>query len=184
VNARIVVLVPWLVFVVFWGLSARNVKKTKIRLTPQWRWFAARIVVIALLLVCWRSGAFRTSPLPRNSATDVVGIALCVIGVSFAIWARWHLGTNWSATPSLKEEHELVTTGPYHFVRHPIYTGALLASLGTAMVVGSPGWIVFALLCVTFVYRVGAEEQLMEAAFPNDYRSYRQRTKALIPLLW
>jgi protein-S-isoprenylcysteine O-methyltransferase Ste14 len=127
---------------------------------------------------------FRFSPFPRSTATDALGIALCATGIGIAIWARWYLGRNWSVRPSLKEDHDLVTGGPYRFVRHPIYTGLILALLGTAIVTGLTSWIVLVLLTAVFVARIPVEERIMMKAFPDAYPAYRGRTHALIPAIW
>ena len=86
--------------------------------------------------------------------------------------------------PSLKQGHELVTSGPYRFVRHPIYTGVIAALIGTAIVGNLVRWLVFAPMCATFIYRLRIEEQLMETAFPTQYRAYREHSRALIPMVW
>jgi len=114
-------------------------------------------------------------------AQQLVGILLCCAGVAFAFWARVHLGRNWSPVPTLKEGHELITTGPYRLVRNPIYTGLLFALLGSALAYGLLYYVILLVFTVVFVYRVFAEDRLMMQQFPNTYPAYRQKTKALIP---
>jgi protein-S-isoprenylcysteine O-methyltransferase Ste14 len=98
--------------------------------------------------------------------------------------ARQHLGRNWSQTVSAKEGHELVTSGPYRYVRHPMYAGGLIAAIGSAIVCGGAFVFLLILLDVIFLWRVGAEDKLMEQQFPNEYPDYKKRTKALIPFIW
>jgi protein-S-isoprenylcysteine O-methyltransferase Ste14 len=86
--------------------------------------------------------------------------------------------------PSVQENHELVTSGPYHFVRHPIYTGMLVALFGSALVGGTLWLLYFVAVCAMFVWRVGVEEKFMTETFPQKYPEYKKRTKALIPFMW
>ncbi|HEX6808031.1 MAG TPA: isoprenylcysteine carboxylmethyltransferase family protein, partial [Gemmatimonadaceae bacterium] len=86
--------------------------------------------------------------------------------------------------PAMKEGHELVTSGPYAFVRHPIYSGIILAALGTALTGTVFGAIVFVAATAVLISRVGREEQIMLELFPGVYPSYQSRTKRLIPFLW
>jgi protein-S-isoprenylcysteine O-methyltransferase Ste14 len=176
-----IILIPWIVFFAYWIISARAVKRNKYQ---QRGWWWVRIIIIAMFLLLSRLPYFRTRIVPRNATWDSLGLIVCAGGIACSIWARWHLGANWSGAPSLKQEHELVTSGPYRFVRHPIYTGLLLALLGTALVSGALWWIIFSIVCLAFVYRVRVEENLMAAEFPNEYSDYRKRTNALIPFVW
>ncbi|HZS01434.1 MAG TPA: isoprenylcysteine carboxylmethyltransferase family protein [Chloroflexota bacterium] len=121
---------------------------------------------------------------PVNPALSIVGLILCVAGMAVLVSARQHLGRNWSQTVSAKEGHELVTSGPYRYVRHPMYAGGLLACLGSAIVCGGPFVFLLAFLTPIFLWRVGAEDHLMEQQFPDAYPAYEQRTRALIPFLW
>jgi protein-S-isoprenylcysteine O-methyltransferase Ste14 len=105
-------------------------------------------------------------------------------GLAFAVWARQHLGTNWSGTITLKSGHELVVTGPYRWARHPIYTGLLAAFAGTALSVGE--WRgVLAMVIVTFALwrKLKVEERGLQQLFGNAYDTYEQKVAALIPLV-
>jgi protein-S-isoprenylcysteine O-methyltransferase Ste14 len=112
------------------------------------------------------------------------GLALTVIGCGFAIWARLLLGRNWSGTVTVKEDHQLMRTGPYAIVRHPIYSGGLLALLGTALVLGELRG--FAGLVLTFVgwsMKLRLEEAFMVERFGDEYVRYRREVGALIPFV-
>jgi len=114
----------------------------------------------------------------------VMGVILCAAGIAFAIWARRHIGRNWGMPMSLQEDHELVTTGPYARVRHPIYSGMLLAMVGSMLAEGA-GWLPpFLIFFVYFIYSAKTEEKLMVQQFPNEYPAYKERTKMLIPFVW
>src|SRR5581483_197593 len=169
----------WTVFIVYWAISAFNVKQD-IRGSWWQRMGWARIVVIAIVLA-WlsrdRSFGHYThfidiwQPM-TTPALATIGVALCVIGTALAIWARVHLGRNWSPIPTLKQEHELVTSGPYQLIRHPIYTGIILSALGSGLVL--PFWLVILIIIVAmFVWRVYREEALMLKQFPNQYPAYK-----------
>jgi protein-S-isoprenylcysteine O-methyltransferase Ste14 len=107
-----------------------------------------------------------------------------VLGVAFAVWARVYLGRNWSPSPAVKEKHELVKGGPYAYVRHPIYTGILIAAFGTALAGALFGVIVLIFGSALFLVRIRKEEKIMLELFPNEYPLYQKRTKRLIPFLW
>jgi protein-S-isoprenylcysteine O-methyltransferase len=121
---------------------------------------------------------------PVNPVVSSLGVVLCVVGMAFLVWARQHIGKNWSQTPSIKIGHELVTSGPYRWVRHPMYTGGLIACIGSAIVAGG-GWVfLLVILGAIFLGRVGVEDKLMARQFPAQYPAYQKRTKALIPFVW
>ena len=114
-----------------------------------------------------------------------IGTILVGVGLMFSIWARRHLGMNWSATITLKEGHVLVRSGPYRWVRHPIYTGLLLALLGTAL--SRNDWCAllgFALVTAALVRKLSIEERWMLSAFEDEYRQYKAHVPALIPFLF
>jgi len=113
-----------------------------------------------------------------------IAAALVVLGVLFAIWARINLGRNWSSAPAVKENPKLVTSGSYRFVRHPIYTGVLLAAFGTALTGTAFGIGLFLIALVMFSLRINKEEKIMLGLFPNEYTSYQAHTKRLIPFVW
>jgi len=179
----------WIVFLAFWAISAIGVKRDIKRTIPSGGSVLLRMVLITGLAIY--VDQMPGSPLTRLQrysvhvplAFQMIGLVLAAAGVAFAIWARIHLGRNWSPVPALKENHELVTSGPYRFVRNPIYTGLLVALLGSALVAGFTYWVAFVLCIGMFVYRVFAEDRLMMQQFPNTYPAYRRKTKALIPFV-
>lgn len=111
--------------------------------------------------------------------------ALVVAGCAFAWWARIHLGALWSGTVTRKADHRIVDTGPYRFVRHPIYTGIIAASIGLAAQEGSlRGWLGAALIAVGYWVKGGLEERFLRQELgPDDYDAYRARTPMLVPFL-
>jgi protein-S-isoprenylcysteine O-methyltransferase Ste14 len=121
---------------------------------------------------------------PRSFWVAVAGLALEWIGVAFAIWARESLGRLWSGTVTLKEGHRVVRTGPYRFVRHPIYTGALIAVLGPVLAHANLGGLLGLVLIVLGILRkLTIEETLLEGQFGEEYRAYRREVRMLIPFV-
>lgn len=123
--------------------------------------------------------------LPENTILACGGALLCALGLAFALWARYTLGANWSGVVTLKEDHQLMQTGPYAVVRHPLYAGFLLGMLGTALTLGEVrGVLAFALMSTTFAKKIYDEEQLMMFQFPNEYLSYKSRVARVIPFIF
>ncbi len=120
--------------------------------------------------------------MPKSPVVKLVGVAVLVAGLAIACWARALLGRNWSGEVVLKEGHELVERGPYRVVRHPIYTGLLVALLGTAIKVRDwRGLLAVALAFVSFWAKLRREERWLGEHFGAPYRDYVGRTHALLP---
>jgi len=178
------IVIFWFVFVLYWAISSIGVKKN-IR-TGEWRRDAGiRILLVVVVIILFQAGSYwRYFGYHFSGIVQLAGTILCGAGIVFAIWARWHLGKNWSGTPSMKEGHELITSGPYRFVRHPIYTGMIAAILGSALVGGAVWLFVFIVMAANFLYRIPVEERYMMKLFPDQYPEYKKRTKALVPGVW
>ncbi len=115
---------------------------------------------------------------------NIVGLLLLAGGLAFAIWARCHLGKLWSARITLKTDHRVIQTGPYAIVRHPIYSGLILALLGTAIMLNSwSTYLGFALICLSLVWKLALEERWLIIHLGDAYREYRRQVKALIPFV-
>jgi protein-S-isoprenylcysteine O-methyltransferase Ste14 len=112
----------------------------------------------------------------------VLGLAVLLAATALTLWARLALGAMWSAAPTVKQEHQLRTSGPYAITRHPIYTGLLGMMLGSGLLAGSGRWILyFPIYLVLVEFKIRTEERLMLAEFPDDYPRYRQRVPQLVP---
>jgi len=184
-----IVLLLWIGWLVYWLISAANVK-TAMRHESKWSRasYIIPIVIASILLSLPRipNGGFLFSRfLPAGIDAYWPGVVLIVAGLAFAVWARRRLGRNWSGTVQVKQDHQLIRDGPYRFVRHPIYTGILMAFLGSAIVVGH-WWGLLAVLIAfgSFWRKLTVEERFMRETFGSMYEEYRARTAALIPYLF
>jgi protein-S-isoprenylcysteine O-methyltransferase Ste14 len=143
-------------------------------------------LLVALLLLgpgeWFGHGLLREQFVPHSTPVYAIGLALCIAGVGLAIWSRYLLGRNWSAAVQLKDDHALVTAGPYRVVRHPIYSGFLLLFLGNALMVGDwRGLLAVAIVFASFWVKLRTEERWLAEHFGPRYLDYRDRTKALVP---
>jgi protein-S-isoprenylcysteine O-methyltransferase Ste14 len=176
---KIVVAGIWVVFWIYWGVSALRSKRG----TSAARGVPMRLLVAVAVILLFR--LVRAGSLDVHSVVSAaVGTALVVGGLGFAVWARIHIGRNWGMPMSQKEEPELVTSGPYRFVRHPIYTGILAAVVGTALAINLLALVVAAIVGAFFWYSATVEERNLCAIFPLTYPAYRARTKMLIPFVF
>jgi protein-S-isoprenylcysteine O-methyltransferase Ste14 len=175
----------WIAWCLYWVISARGTKRTVRRESWVSRISHVLPLIIGILLVALPhipSALFATRILPRTFVTYWVGVTLTFLGLAFAVWARRHIGSNWSGTVTVKENHALVRTGPYAWVRHPIYTGLLLAILGTAVARGElRGVWALALCTIAFVSKLRIEERWMRQEFGEEYARYSASVPALIP---
>ena len=121
-----------------------------------------------------------------GAQSGILGTMFSFVGAAFAVWARFTLGKNWSgATVTIKKDHKLIETGPYFYVRHPIYSGFLTAAIGTAFTVGTLAiFLSVPFLLGAFLIRIRREEEMLTAQFPGEYPGYITRTKALVPYLF
>jgi protein-S-isoprenylcysteine O-methyltransferase Ste14 len=178
-------LIPWCVFGAFWAVTALKVKPTKAREKSLDRLITVGVVFVAfeLLFGQWlRIGPLGTRFMPEKDWIGYVGIALSWWGTIIAIWARYCLGEYWSARVTLKQGHQLIRSGPYAWVRHPIYTGMLIASVGTALVVGEwRGVLAVLLLAAAHSRKAVREERMLTREFGEVYTAYRQSTGFLLP---
>lgn len=177
----------WAVFLVYWGASARWVKRPARSepLGPRLFKYWLPLAVAALLIRPVRSypsSLLHWRFMPDAMWAAMLGLVMTWAGVLFACHARGVLGANWSAQVQIKQGHQLVVRGPYRLVRHPIYTGLLLALLGSACALGElRGLLAFAIVAMSFVVKLRLEERWMREQFGSAYDDYAQRVKALVP---
>lgn len=175
----------WATLGMVWLAGIAFTKKTVRRQPTGARIFYGCLAITGFTLLgsnWFATGWFATRILPNSPSLDLLGLALGLAGCAFAIWARITIGANWSGEATVKAGHTLVTAGPYALARHPIYTGLLTASVGTAILVGELRCALGMLLIVlALVVKMSHEEKLMMQTFPEAYPQYRRHVKAIIP---
>jgi protein-S-isoprenylcysteine O-methyltransferase Ste14 len=184
--ADVAIGVCWGAFAVVWVVgaiyNARRAPAVRTRRMGNLRWLIGAAAAWAALRLVPGSDWDRLSL--HGSWIRLPGLVLLIAATAFTIWARFSLGTMWSANVVAKEGHELRTDGPYGIVRHPIYAGILGMLLGSAMLDGFGVWTLALIGGGALVLlKVRAEEGLMSDVFPSDYERYRRRVPALIPSL-
>jgi protein-S-isoprenylcysteine O-methyltransferase Ste14 len=178
----------WLVLIVYWAISGIGVKRS-VGGQAWGKESRLRLIVIVLILLALNIPVLRhalkkaQAHIVSSTPLGIIGVVFCALGIGLAIWARVYLGRNWGLPMSRKENPELVTTGPYAYVRHPIYAGMLLAMLGST--IGENVFWVQPLILfgAYFIYSAQREEKLMIELFPEQYPTYMKRTKMLLPFL-
>jgi protein-S-isoprenylcysteine O-methyltransferase Ste14 len=175
----------WLVWVLSWSVFAIGAKPSQriesagsrlLHTVPLW--IACALMLSRSLPVHWLYGRF----VPATRIVYATGLVLLACGIAFTLWARVHLGRNWSGIVTVKEGHELIRSGPYRVVRHPIYSGLLLAVLGTAIAIGEwRGLVALAFVLAAFLRKIRLEERWMREAFGEAYVSYCRDVPALVP---
>ena len=178
----------WIVTGVIWVFASVFSKPTVKTGSP-----GARLLYLALAVIAgfcigdkvldwgWLGRRF----LPHSPVILLVGASLTAVGCLFAIWARAVLGRNWSGGPAVKQDHTLIQKGPYALTRHPIYTGFLIALLGTTIAVARYRAILgFVMVLVSLLVKAAQEEKLMTESFPKEYPQYRNRVRALVPWIF
>jgi protein-S-isoprenylcysteine O-methyltransferase Ste14 len=170
----------WAAWGIIWMIPVKNTQKTESAETPAARWQHLVPVGVVFWLIfspqkmhSWRS----YSPLIRWAGTILTGI-----GLSFAVWARHHLGRYWSGIITLKEGHRIIRTGPYSIARHPIYTGFLAGVLGAAVAGGRlRDLVAFVLALAVYLRKIKREEAFLVERFGTEYQRYRSDIGALLP---
>jgi protein-S-isoprenylcysteine O-methyltransferase Ste14 len=177
----VIILAGWVAFWIFWLAASVGVKAGQTR----WARFAGiRVVVILVILLLVRVRALNGHVTVANDPwLQGIGLAVFILGLALAIWARLYLGRNWGMPMSQKADPELVTTGPYRSIRHPIYSGIILAMIGTTIAVSLYWLAAVILLGAYFVYSAIVEERNMAQLFPGSYPQYKRSTKMLVPFI-
>ena len=174
----------WIYFALYWVVSAAHGKKILERQS-----LLSALAHRIPIGLGWCLLVFRRFPPPMNwqviphtAPAIVAGTAICVWGLYVTIWARRTLAGNWSSDVTFKQGHELIRTGPYRFVRHPIYTGLLVMCIGTAIAIGQLRcWLAVVVVGIGFWIKLSQEERLLMRHFPEEYPRYRKEVKALVP---
>lgn len=186
----------WMLWLAYWGISAIGVKPAARVESNLSRFGKYTLPIIVAVLLLWGSQWFHGTFAGERFVPAVLnerfvpavlwivwlGFFLTLAGLALACWARVILGRNWSGVVQIKQDHELIVRGPYSFVRHPIYTGLLLAFFGSSLAIGE--WralLGMAIIGISFWRKLRLEERWLCELFGNQYRDYMTRVKALIP---
>jgi len=180
-----VVMWSWITFALYWLWAARNQKRLRRRESVPARLLHVVYMVCGFVLLYSpdpRFGPLNRRFLPEREWIAALGAALTVAGVAFAIWARRHIGRNWSGQVTIRQEHELIRSGPYAHIRHPIYTGILLALTGTAIEFGEyRALAAFVLFLIGFTIKARREESFLSTEFGPAFEEHRRQTGFLLP---
>ena len=177
----------WLGYSAYWWAMSRNVKTTERSESAVSRFARMIAIVVAAALLLLPSvplSLLNKRFVPAGEWSFGSGAAITAAGLLFSIWGRHHLGKNWSQAVTVKEGHELITSGPYSLVRHPIYTGLLLGFFGSAVARGEwRGILAVALVFAVLWFKLRLEEKWMRAQFGAAYESYSRKVSALVPYI-
>lgn len=173
----------WIVWALYWIVSAFRVRKMRKREPILQR--LAHLIVVALALAFLfssKNGVYLRARFEHARALRWLGTALAVAGLAFAIWARRHLGEYWSGIVGLREGHQLIRTGPYAHIRHPIYSGLLLALAGSALALGTYADLaVWGIVAAGLCLKAKREEKLLAEEFGAEFQEHRRHTGFLFP---
>jgi protein-S-isoprenylcysteine O-methyltransferase Ste14 len=177
--------IPWIIFVVYWAAGALKTRRTISRESFASRYGILLLEVVGFVLLF--SGTAGVSVLgnrifPRTYALSFTGVALTWIGIAIALWARWHLGQYWSARITLKEDHQLIRTGPYAYFRHPIYSGLDLAAIGGILAIDRWRCVAgVAFIILGYWIKARKEESILYQQFGEAFLEHRRHTGFLLP---
>jgi hypothetical protein len=174
-TVELVVAIVWAAFWLYWVVAAFSMKKGRVA----WRReLGIRAVILVILILFLRLGVFRNHPVNTDPWRPGLGLALLL-----AVWARWHIGRNWGTPMTRKDQPELVTSGPYQLVRHPIYAGIVIAGIGTAEALNWMWLAAVVLAAIYFIYSATVEQCDMSRQFPDTYPPYKRSTKMVLPFV-
>lgn len=173
----------WAAFWIYWLASAMSAKRNLGTAARSHAGVRVVIFLAAALLIRATISLFPPASTQPIIISQWIGLGAQIIGLAYAVWARIHIGRNWGMPMSRKDQPELITTGPYRLVRHPIYTGIIVAGLGTTLVFG-PVWLIAVIAAAAyFYYSAVTEERMLTREFGKSYEDYRKRSKMFFPYL-
>ena len=180
-------LLVWVAYFVYWKTISGNVK-TSARTEPFFsRALRAISIIAAILLLAIPNlniHVLSVRFLPVSELYFWIGLLITISGLGFSVWARSKLGRNWSQEVTIKDNHQLITDGPYAFVRHPIYTGLILGFMGSSVALGEiRGLISDVLVFAVLLYKLKLEDKWLREQFGESYKDYCKKVAALIPFV-
>jgi protein-S-isoprenylcysteine O-methyltransferase Ste14 len=176
---------PWIVFMVYWFFGAIRTRASREKESLASRSTILLLEVAGYVLIFSSAtgiGFLGIRVIPRTAAGAGLGVVLTWMGVGLAIWARHHLAENWSARVTIKEGHQLIRTGPYRRLRHPIYSGLILATVGSALVIDHWRCVVgLTLVLIGYCLKARKEEAMLTQQFGDAFGEHRKHTGFLFP---
>jgi len=180
-------LVAWISYFTYWWLMAKDVKSSIRTESPISRLIRSLSIILALSLLWvpkFPISLLTIRFLPDSNLFFWIGFIVTSGSLYFSVWARKLLGKNWSQAVTIKDDHQLITDGPYAIVRHPIYTGLIVGFIGTSIALGElRGLISDFLVFVVLLYKLKLEDKWLLEQFGESYKIYCQKTAALIPFI-
>jgi protein-S-isoprenylcysteine O-methyltransferase Ste14 len=182
---RLLIEIPWIVFLVYWLVSALRTRATRQKESFASRYAILFIEVVGFVLIFNGSagiGFLGNRFMPRTWASAILGSIFTWLGIGLAVWARYHLAENWSARITIKEDHQLIRTGPYARLRHLIYSGLILAAIGSALVIDEWRCVLGVCLVLTgYCIKARKEEKMLTQQFGEAFREHQKHAGFLIP---
>ncbi|MGA8036023.1 MAG: isoprenylcysteine carboxylmethyltransferase family protein [Candidatus Acidiferrales bacterium] len=177
--------VCWFALALFWIVTSLGVKQKAKAESSTERWTHLSFLIAGALLLFksdWPWAFLQARLYPDVVWIQWTGAGLTLAGVLFAIWARISLGRNWSAEVQIKQDHQLIRTGPYNYIRHPIYTGVLLGLLGNTVAIGEVrGALAYVVIVIGFIRKAKKEEMFLAGQFGSAFKEHRRRTGFFLP---
>jgi protein-S-isoprenylcysteine O-methyltransferase Ste14 len=177
----------WAAFGIYWLIASSKGKAAQTHEPPYYRLARLGVLGITFSLLFWKpsaAGILGRRFVFESRTVECIGFGLALAGFAIATWARVHLAQYWSDKIILKVDHQLIRSGPYAYVRHPIYSGVLLAVLGTALLLGEArGLLAFALMLVNYAIKAKREEGVLAEHFGYEFREHARRAGFLLPRL-
>jgi protein-S-isoprenylcysteine O-methyltransferase Ste14 len=172
-------------FSIYWSAAAKNSAPTQSSESAWSRRLHLIVLNSAVLLLIFPVPGLTRRFLPASRILTAAGLAVEIAGILFAFWARRHLGRNWSGEVRIATGHQLIRSGPYKTIRHPIYTGVLAMYAGVMLVSGQiHALLAFLIITVTYWRKLRLEEKILSENFGPDWDSWRRATWALVPPLF
>jgi|ERR1035437_3248872 protein-S-isoprenylcysteine O-methyltransferase Ste14 len=175
----------WVIVTVYWIVSSKTISSENHRgkeLFSFLKLIGSSLIIYFPLLT---GGLISTSLFQTSLTSGLTGLTFCILGIAIMVWARQHLGKNWSGNVTIQQGHTISRSGPYEYVRHPIYSGGLLAMCGSAIVLGQIFGFIWVLFCAFgLTMKIKQEENLLTKQFPDEYPLYKKQVKKLIPFIW
>lgn len=184
---NLIILACWIIFLAYWFVASLYVKRNAPEDSSAAQGIAFRFLMVIAILLLFNTQLFRhlrvSNILPPTPLFATISVVFSVLGIALAMWARAHLGRNWGMPMTSKQRAELVVSGPYRWIRNPIYTGVMLALVGSMFISGTEWFVLALFFIIYYVYSAKQEEKILLKEFPDSYRAYRRRTKMLIPFI-